>query len=103
MTWDSLAHNSYSCADRIHCRLRRRMGVITIKTMMPPIATIPSVEPISETPSGWGVVVSCVEMAVTVGCPCIAGCVDGLMAPLNNARLRHNPNTNAGRTSLFIG
>lgn len=57
----------------IQCLLRRRIGTITIKTMIPTIATIPSVEPISETSSGCGVVVDGKGDAVAVRLPCMAG------------------------------
>ena len=78
------------------------MGVITIKTMMAPIATIPSVEPISDSSTGWGVVVPNGTGGVAEGSPCIAGRDEYVNPALSNARLKQIVSVSAGRRSFLI-
>jgi hypothetical protein len=70
--------------------------------MMTPMMTIPSVEPISETPPGWGVAVGWKKNVAAERFPCWTGCVEYVSAALNNARIKLNPTVRIGRTNFFI-
>jgi len=76
--------------------------MMTIKAMTPPIMTISSVDPISETPAGWGVVVDCSEKAVAERSPCVGGGIEYVNAPLKSARIKPMLMMMACRTSFFI-
>ena len=79
-----------------------RMGTIMITTITPPMMTMPSVEPISDSPVSCGKGVVCAKNAPEETLPCAGTELGKVRAALSAARVRLSKMAIVERTSLLI-